>query len=479
MEQGKLAQLLEANNKYNKDLSKYLKGTLPKKNFLNLGQPHGALAEHIGNSQDLLMRQGILTKAVKGHKTPINLKQVEDLPFKLYQAKQIFKSKKDGSLVAVLDVKDSANNSVVVTIDVNQKINNRREESNVSTITSIYGKPALNIERWQQEGLELHSVQNKEKTSTYSKQLDLIPSVGINEDLNDVTKLAQENQTTKSMAEKMSELTEKTTEAATPKTLEVFTGYALALQEQKNKKYLAVKGEEALVLPNEAWGKLSELIQVHASEPAVTEKQVDTLLKHSDLLSRPESTALFENLLRTEYAKQHNITEVNQLKTRRVNPEKFSVKEWFKKVRKTLSPKAWMVKGWKLAKKLVARYEHSLSKITAFGKMEKAPAVTPQEQSRQSSREFYAFLTAQKQHGLALQKFTEREKYLHSKPTQLEISFPAGTSEELNNTTKVVRENQKSLAEKMSELTQKNTAALRAKLPQQPPHKHKHYGKSY
>jgi hypothetical protein len=257
----------------------------------------------------------------------------------------------------------------------------------------------------------------------------------------------------------------------TKQPLEIFKNHAAALQQQKNEKYLSVKGEDALTLPGEAWDKLSELVRKQADKPEETEKQAKTLLQHPALLSQPEGKALFENLLQTKYAKQHNVTaalpekleelqkvtplhlvgvevrlsevdrqlsqmynqptaktaesrqaqrrelrltvrKANKLErlkvriARRINPKTgISARDVLSIARAAVSPRAWVRVGWKLAKMAVASIrdgldERLLNEAAKINMTEKAPAtkITPQEKSRQSSREFSDFLNAQKQH---------------------------------------------------------------------------------
>jgi hypothetical protein len=250
----------------------------------------------------------------------------------------------------------------------------------------------------------------------------------------------------------------KTAEPKKPTFLETFENYASALAQQQNRseKYLSVKGENALVLPDEAWDKLSQLVK-HADKPDITEKQIGTLLQHRALLSQPESKALFENLLQTRYAKQHNVTatlpktleelqkaaplhlvnveiqlaekqaesmktqgkeqlatikEANKLEKlkirigKRINPPKsISVKEAFRMFRSAINPKTWVRVGWQLAKEAVAAYreardERLLQAVAKTKDTEKVTAVKNQEKARQSSQEFYEFLSAQQQHGV-------------------------------------------------------------------------------
>ncbi|MDR1226549.1 MAG: hypothetical protein LBK47_06585 [Prevotellaceae bacterium] len=210
MSTSQLSSVLEANSKFNNDLKKYFEGKLSDQVVFNLGNSFGKLSENLDNFKNLYMRQGILSKALKGHDTSINVRQLENLPLKLYKAKTIFKSKKPGSLVVAIDMVDSRKQPVVVAIKTHHTAFIGQTSDDVNVITSIHGRPKEHLMYWKSEGLELRKGQ---KINSTHIQSGTIPDRYVSGVSNSKAKVAQENQTTKSLAEKMSELTEKNTAA--------------------------------------------------------------------------------------------------------------------------------------------------------------------------------------------------------------------------------------------------------------------------
>jgi len=194
MEQSQLAALLEANNRYNKDLQRYIKGTLPRHEPFNLGKPYGKLSNYLDNSENILMRQGIINKATKGHESSIKIGDLKDLPLKLYQVSNIFQSTQENSLVTVINVRDSANNPVVIPIKAKSTFEIGREKYAGNLITSIYGKTTENLEKWRAQNLELYNKERKEKTSINSISPSPILGDGVNRGLENTTKVIQKNQ---------------------------------------------------------------------------------------------------------------------------------------------------------------------------------------------------------------------------------------------------------------------------------------------
>ena len=188
----------------------YLAGKLNDQVIFYLGNSLGNLSEKLDNHKGLYMRQGILSKALKGHDTSIDLKQLKDLPLKLSQASTIFRSKKPGSLVAVIDVTDSKKQPVVVAIQTHHAAFIGQTPQGINVITSIHGRPKKQLMHWKAEGLELRK---GEKINSAYIQFGAIPNRDVSGNLKNTAKIIQENQNSKSFAEKMHELTKKNTEA--------------------------------------------------------------------------------------------------------------------------------------------------------------------------------------------------------------------------------------------------------------------------
>ena len=208
-EQHNLAKQLEANKRFNKELKEYLAGRLNDQVIFYLGNSFGNLSKKLDNHKGLYMRQGILSKATKGHDTSIDLKQLKDLPLKLSHASTIFRSKKHGALVAVIDVADSKRQPVVVAIQTRHAAFIGQTPEGINVITSIHGRPKEQLMHWKVEGLELGK---GGKINSAYIQFGAIPNRYVNGDLNNATKISQENQNSKSLAKKMNELTQKNTE---------------------------------------------------------------------------------------------------------------------------------------------------------------------------------------------------------------------------------------------------------------------------
>jgi hypothetical protein len=207
MEETEMSNLLKANNAYNKELRKYIKKDLPSNTFFNLGQPIGKLSELLNSSQCIMMRQGILKKAIKGHEAPINLNALEDLPLKLHSASLFFKSKQqENSIIIAPNIRDSKNNPVVIPISINAPLFINHQKYTVNLITSIYGKSEEKIELWRQQNLEIAS---KDKTFTYSEQLSPILSAGTDKGFKDTSNVTPKSETTKTLAEKNGRFNEK------------------------------------------------------------------------------------------------------------------------------------------------------------------------------------------------------------------------------------------------------------------------------
>ncbi|MDR1343205.1 MAG: hypothetical protein LBK18_08145 [Prevotellaceae bacterium] len=206
MTETEMSNLLKANSAYNKELKKYIRGTLPRWKVLDLGTPFGELSKHIDCTSNILMPQRVFTKAQKGHTTTINLKQLEDLPIKLNQASSIFQSKKDNSVVAVINEKDNKNNPIVIPINKQGIIFDGKKNRCVNLITSIHGRPQDQLELWTKNGLNLYSI---EKTFIHPEQLGAIPSVEMNKGFKDTANVTPKSEPTKILADKMADLTKK------------------------------------------------------------------------------------------------------------------------------------------------------------------------------------------------------------------------------------------------------------------------------
>ncbi|GHT75131.1 hypothetical protein FACS189456_6940 [Bacteroidia bacterium] len=134
------------------------------------------------------------------------------------------------SIVVALNVTDDAKQPVVVAIDM-ASTSNGRNVANMAT--SIHGRPMEHLLQWQEQGLVLHNGVQKEnsiflqmfdtipnleknrdleKKFTCSEQPGTIPSVETSKEFNNTAKVVQNFETTKSFAEKMSDLTKKNTE---------------------------------------------------------------------------------------------------------------------------------------------------------------------------------------------------------------------------------------------------------------------------
>jgi hypothetical protein len=210
MTDAELSGLLKANNRFNEDLRKYQKGTLPRWKILDAGLPLGELSKHLDKAQNILLPQRILTKAQKGHESTIALEQLKDLPIKLNQAPLIFQSKKTDSVVVVINERDNKNNPVVIPINKKGAIADGGVSKRANLITSIYGRPQKHFDLWTENGLSLYKG-DKEKTFTHPEQPGTIPGVEVNKGFKDATNVAQNNESTNSLAEKMADLTKKNT----------------------------------------------------------------------------------------------------------------------------------------------------------------------------------------------------------------------------------------------------------------------------
>jgi hypothetical protein len=232
MTETEMSNLLKVNNAYNKELKKYIQGTLPWQKVIYLGNHFGEASKYFGNSPDLYMSQSIWNKALKGHSTTIDLKKLEDLPLKIAQAPLIFKSKKQGSIVAAINVTDSTGQPVVVAINTLSK--SLDGKNSINAITSIHGRPAEQLTLWSTQGLELHnSIQKetsilskcygvipsldqnrgfKETSNIHPEQLGAIPSVEMNKGFKDTANVTPKSEPTKTLAVKMADLTKKNTD---------------------------------------------------------------------------------------------------------------------------------------------------------------------------------------------------------------------------------------------------------------------------
>jgi hypothetical protein len=161
------------------------------------------------------MSQRIWNKALKGHSAAIDLKELEDFPLKIAEAPLVFKSKKPGSIVVVINVTDSENQPVVVAINTSAKGINRES---INQVTSIHGRPLNQLELWKEQGLELHNSAQKETFILSSKRHGAIPGLGQNKGFKDATNVPQKSEPAKSLAEKMSDLTKKNAVALRSKT---------------------------------------------------------------------------------------------------------------------------------------------------------------------------------------------------------------------------------------------------------------------
>jgi hypothetical protein len=201
-----------ANSRYNAQLSEYLKNPNRLRNKpINLGVPVGVVEKYLGNSQEIFMRAGIIGKALKGHETAISKKDLENLPSKLANPSQVFKSKKEGSIVVAVDIKDNLGQPVVIAIEVKSAIELGSKQYAGNIITSIHGRKMEHLKMWKEHGLELYGRQ-KEKSSTYLANPGTIPSGKASRGLDNDAKIAQKNENSKSMAQKMAEVTKRNTE---------------------------------------------------------------------------------------------------------------------------------------------------------------------------------------------------------------------------------------------------------------------------
>lgn len=140
-------ELVKFNDRFNKELDRYKNGEMNVNEVVHLGRVKGILAEFIPNSNEIIMRQRVVTKGTsKKHNVDTNA--IKNLPILISDPLMIFK-KDIGGLGILIRVKDRDDLNVFVAIHFEQNYIDQENKSKaifiVNEIKSFHGRELENI----------------------------------------------------------------------------------------------------------------------------------------------------------------------------------------------------------------------------------------------------------------------------------------------------------------------------------------------
>lgn len=140
-------ELVKFNDRFNKELDRYKNGEMNVNEVVHLGRAKGILAEFIPNSNEIIMRQRVVTKGTsKKHNVDTNA--IKNLPILISDPLMIFK-KDIGGLGILIRVKDRDDLNVFVAIHFEQNYIDQENKSKaifiVNEIKSFHGRELENI----------------------------------------------------------------------------------------------------------------------------------------------------------------------------------------------------------------------------------------------------------------------------------------------------------------------------------------------
>lgn len=136
------AKVEDANNRFNRQMQRYINGNMTTKEYVEVGKPLGVMKMFLSDVP-IVVRQRILHKANET-KHNIDLHQLHNLPGML--AEPIFVFQRDSKTLGVLtELRDRKGKNVCVAIELNRSIQSGAEFLEVNDIRSLHGRDVSNI----------------------------------------------------------------------------------------------------------------------------------------------------------------------------------------------------------------------------------------------------------------------------------------------------------------------------------------------
>lgn len=135
-------ELAEVNERFNKELQRYVSGEMDKNEILHLGNPQGVIKEFLPNLP-IVMRQRIIKKgSEKRHN--VDVAAIMDMPKSLSAPIFVFQRSTD-TIGVLTDMKDREGKNVCVAIELNKRIQNGAVHLEVNDVRSFHGREFKNI----------------------------------------------------------------------------------------------------------------------------------------------------------------------------------------------------------------------------------------------------------------------------------------------------------------------------------------------
>lgn len=141
-------ELIEFNDRFNKELDRYKNGEMNVNEVIHLGKAKGVLAEITQSNNSIVLRQRVVSKGIR-KKHNVDIEQIRNLPILISDPLMIFKRKEGDSYSVLIRTKDNNKKNIFVAIRLNQDNPSQQDKDRgifiVDDIKSFHGREIENI----------------------------------------------------------------------------------------------------------------------------------------------------------------------------------------------------------------------------------------------------------------------------------------------------------------------------------------------
>jgi hypothetical protein len=136
------SEQLSANERFNRELSRYLNGEMNTNEMLHLGRPQGVMRAFLPNLP-IVMRQRVIKKGSE-KKHEVDVSAIMDMPRHLSSPVFVFRRSED-TIGVLTDMRDRNGKNVCVAIELKRQIQQGAEYLEVNDVRSFHGREFKNI----------------------------------------------------------------------------------------------------------------------------------------------------------------------------------------------------------------------------------------------------------------------------------------------------------------------------------------------
>lgn len=141
-------ELIEFNDRFNKELDRYKNGEMNVNEVIHLGKAKGVLAEITQSNNSIVLRQRVVSKGIR-KKHNVDIEQIRNLPILISDPLMIFKRKEGDFYSVLIRTKDNNKKNIFVAIRLNQDNPSQQDKDRgifiVDDIKSFHGREIENI----------------------------------------------------------------------------------------------------------------------------------------------------------------------------------------------------------------------------------------------------------------------------------------------------------------------------------------------